>query len=306
MLTQSLLAEEEERDIVAALPPALRQALEGYEAALADADLSGNTRRVYRSRVSNFLAWLAEQPDAAAALTDPHRRNRAVDGYQQHLRDQGRAAIGSVRVAIDDFYRHLGLGGAVAGRDPAAPVPTPALTPAELEAVDAVLDAGGPDEAARRRAVVGLMRYAGLNGAEISSLTIADAVLVDDARIAVGGVRPRTVPVHPRLTPALRAWRKVRDRVDAAPDAPLFPNRTGGHLSSRSVTGIVQEVGERAGVTLSPAALHATFAAALIAAGADAAVVAALTGRRPDDPVPPPAPSPAALRTALHRTARRP
>jgi hypothetical protein len=53
-------------------------------------------------------------------------------------------------------------------------------------------------------------------------------------------------------------------------------------------------------VALSPAALHATFVAALRATGADAAVVAALTGRRPSDPRPPPSPSPA----ALHRYAR--
>lgn len=292
--------------MTAALPPKLRQALEGYEAALAGADLSDNTRRVYRSRVSNFLAWLAEQRDAAAALTDPHRRNRAVEGYQKHLRDQGRAAIGSVRVAVDDFYRHLGLGGAVAGRDPAAPRSTPGLGVAALVAVDAALGVGGTDEAARRRAVVGLMRYAGLNGAEVSRLTVADVVLVGDALIQVGGARPRKVPVHPQLAPVLRAWRKLRDRTGATSGEPLFPNRAGGHLSARSVTGIVQGVGEQAGVALTPAILHATFVAGLRDAGADAAVVAALSGRRPSDPPRPTAPSVAALRAAIRRTARPP
>jgi hypothetical protein len=58
-------------------------------------------------------------------------------------------------------------------------------------------------------------------------------------------------------------------------------------------------------VPLSPAALHATFIAALQASGADAAVVAALTGRRPIDPLPAAPPSAAALHTALRRSARR-
>jgi site-specific recombinase XerD len=298
--------DDEDSEPVAVLPVPLRRALETYATALAAADLSDSTRRVYRSRVSNYLAWLAAQSAAAVALTDPHRRNAAVRDYQDHLRTIGRAdtAINSVRVALDDFYRRRGLGSAVAERRAATAVVPAPLTAATQQAVDAVLDQGPRAVASRRRAVVDLMRYAGLGGAEVAGLAVADVHLGGEPRVRVAGVRPRTVPVDPRLRTALRSWVKVRAQAGAPPDGALFPNRSGRHLSARAITGIVQDAGDRAGVRLSPAVLQATFAAALWAAGVEAAVVAALTGRRSATPMQPSPPSAATLRAAVRAASR--
>lgn len=297
-----------EPDIVANLPAELRDALDRYARELDDGGLSPNTRRVYRSRVSNFLSWLAAWPEPEAALTDPHARNAAVAGYQRHLTERGRtaSAVNAIRVAVDDFYRQLGLGAAVAPRYTPAPATATALDQDALAAVDAVLSGGGPDDAVRRRAVVQLMCYAGLNGAEVAALDVDDVEWKGDLRVHVRGPRARTVPLHPELASALRAWRKLRDNSPHAQDfAALFPNRAGRRLSARSITGIVQEAGERAGVPLSPDRLRATFAAALRQAAVDPAVVAVLTGRRAAHPEPPPVPSPAALRAAMHRLGQR-
>jgi hypothetical protein len=153
-----------------------------------------------------------------------------------------------------------GRSGEEAYRGRRVPPEQAALSAAQLAAVDEAFGAAGPDTP-RRRAVVGLMRYAGLTGAEVAALTIAEVILVGDARIEVGGGRARTVPVHPDLAPMLRAWYQLRDIRGAMPGDPLFPNRTGGHLNARSITGLVKKVGEQAGLALSPAALHALFLA---------------------------------------------
>jgi site-specific recombinase XerD len=304
MLTQLLPMEDEEPEIVADLPPALREAFDGYTRGLADAELSDNTRRVYRSRVSNFLSWLTSRADQQPALTDPHARNAVVQDYQRYLNEQGRtaSAVNAIRVAVDDFYRHLGLGSAVASRRRVTPTPPPALEPDALAALDAALAAAAADDAPRRRAVIQLMRYAGLNGAEVAALDVSDVDLTGEPGVRVHGARARTVPLHPELVAALRAWRRIRDTgTERERSAALFPNRSGRHLSARSITGIVQEAGELAGVPLSPDRLRATFAASLRQVGADAAVVAALTGRRITEHDRPAAPSATVLRAAVRR-----
>src|SRR5437773_1536354 len=98
--------------MAAALPARLREALDGYGATLEDTSLSASTRRVYRSRVAGYLAYLAGRARPALALRDPHARNEAVGAYQRHLREHGRAAsaVNATLVAVDHFYRHLGLG----------------------------------------------------------------------------------------------------------------------------------------------------------------------------------------------------
>lgn len=304
MIARSLVPEAEDL-IVAALSPRLREALAGYVQALdaAKPPLAPSTRRVYQSRVTGYLGWLNGRGNAAAALRDPGARNAAVTEYQRWLRDEqerATSAVNAVLTAVDDFYRRLGLGAAVITRDAVTPNPSASLPPATLRAVEAALGGEGmsADEAARERAVVDLMRFAGLAGAEIAALDVTDVRLPDAetpdaaASIHTGGRGGRDLPAHPTLVASLRAWLAARASWPGVEDSPaLFVNRTGGRLSARFVTMIVQQLGARAGVELGPAVLRATFAEQLAAADVAPAAVAALTGRRvPDRPEPPPFP----------------
>jgi site-specific recombinase XerD len=304
MIAPSLPPVDEDLEIVATLPPRLREALDGYSRALDEADLAPSTRRVYLSRVIGYLDWLTESDEAGRALRDPLARNRAVSAYQRWLRDeQGRApsAVNAVLVAVSDFYRHLGLGAPVVARDQVTAVGTPGLDRAAVAAVEESLGTGaGSAEAAREAVIVALMRYAGLSGPEVAALDVDDVrVAGDDAQVRVAGRAARDVPLHSKLAAALRAWLRARaDWPGAAGTPALLLNRFGERLGARSVTGIVAQVGSRAGVEVSPAALRATFAETLDAAGVSAGVIAALTGRR----VPGyDAPSPTALRAAVRR-----
>lgn len=303
MIARSLVPEAEDQ-IVAALSPRLREALNGYVQALdaASPPLAPSTRRVYQSRVTGYLSWLHERGNAAAALRDPAARNTAVTEYQRWLRDEQQRAVSAVNAvltAVDDFYRRLGLGAAVITRDVVTPNPSAGLPAQALRAVNAALGGEGmsAEEAARERAVVDLMRFAGLSGAEIAALDVTDVRLPDAetaeaaARIHIGG-GGRDLPLHPDLLASLRVWLTARANWPGAEGSPaLFVNRTGGRLSARFVTMIVQQLGERAGVELGPAVLRATFAERLAAADVAPAAVAALTGRRvPDRREPPPFP----------------
>lgn len=288
MITPTSATEDEETAIVATLPQALREAFEGYVQALDVADLASSTRRVYRSRVAGYLGWLTGTPKPAAALRQPQARNEAVSGYQRWLReDQQRAesAINAVLTAVDHFYKHLGLGAAVVSRDVPAPATTAPLSAAERATVDDGLGTGTLGEAARERVVVHLMLYAGLSGAEISALDLGDVHLSGrhGAHLTTPGGTRRTVPLHPALVASARAWLRARRDWPGADASPaLLVNRFGERLGSRSVTGIVQSLGERTGVALTPATLRTTFLASLADAGTDPLVVSALTGRRVD------------------------
>ena len=272
-----------------ALPSRLREALDGYAQALTESGLAANSRRVYRSRVAGYLGWLATTAKPVAALREPHARNEAVAAYQRHLREElGRtsSAVNAVLTAVDHFYRHLGVGDAVVSRELVTPALVPALDDAGLQRLLSALAAGGSADAVRERAVVKLMLYAGLGGAEVSALDIAAVQLAaaGGPQVSVGGRAARIVPLCAELAAELDAWVRVRADWPGAEDSRvLFVSRFGERLGSRSVTDLVQRVGVRAGVAVSPAVLRATLAQSLYAAGASRAAVAALAGRRGAD-----------------------
>lgn len=100
-------------------------AFAGYTAAVSapGGPLDPDTVRAYCSRVRQFLAWLADAVDTGAVdgdpLTDRHARDGAVRDYRTHLLTVAKRKLSTVNAhltAVDDFYRHLGLGPAVVKR----------------------------------------------------------------------------------------------------------------------------------------------------------------------------------------------
>lgn len=289
--------------MVPALPARLREALDGYTAALDASTLSASTRRVYRSRVAGYLAYLAGRGPSAAALRDPHARNDVVAGYQAHLRQQGRvtAAVNAVLVAVDHFYRHLGLGDAVVARDPVVAPVSAALSRSARRAVVAPVATATSPTAVRDLTVLTTAFYTGAAGVGLAALDVDDVELD-----TVGGpllrLPGRAVPVPPDLGRLLRRWLRMRAQWPPADGCTaLFLNRFGGRLGARSVTEVIARAGDAAGVQVSPAILRATFAAVLREAAAADEVVAVLTGRARAGAA---AADPAILRAVIRRTAR--
>ncbi|HKT05681.1 MAG TPA: tyrosine-type recombinase/integrase [Rugosimonospora sp.] len=264
--------------MVVGLPARLREALDGYTAALDGSTLSASTRRVYRSRVAGYLAYLAGRRQPAAALRDPHARNEAVAGYQAHLRERGQAtaAVNAALVAVDHFYRHLGLGDAVVARDSVVASPPAALPRSARRVVVAPAATAGSPVAVRDLAVLTTAFYTGSAGAVVAVLDVDDV----DLDGAVLRLPVRSVPVPPDLVRLLRRWLRVRAQWPPVGGcSALFLNRFGGRLGARSVTEVIARSGDGIGVRVSSAVLRATFADVLREAGAADEVVAVLTGR---------------------------
>ncbi len=106
-----------------------------YHAELARLPLADNTRRAYRTRVANLLAWLVSADlDGGDPLADPHARDYAVRDYTRYLRVVGKkepATINAVLAALDHFYRWRGLGPPNARRQDLPQLAPRALEPAE-------------------------------------------------------------------------------------------------------------------------------------------------------------------------------
>ena len=85
-----------------------------YEGWLSRQPLSANTKRAYRTRVSQYLEYLAATPvEYGDPLEDLHARDYAVRDYKSYLKAVRKAKPSSVNLslaAIDNFYLFLGMG----------------------------------------------------------------------------------------------------------------------------------------------------------------------------------------------------
>jgi integrase/recombinase XerD len=125
----------------------------------------------------------------------------------------------------------------------------------------------------------------GLRVSELTSLTCADAHLGTGAHLrCVGkGRKQRCTPLPRPTARLLRQW--ITDR-HAAPGDPLFPNRTGGHLSRDAVADLLDKYVPTAAAacptlaskTVTPHTLRHTAAMRLLHAGVDTSTIALWLG----------------------------
>lgn len=256
------------------------EVLAAYRAHLARSALAPPTQRAYGRHVRDFLAYLAEHPEHDQALVDAHGRDWATRDFRSSLRDARRApaTVNLALAAVNDLYRHLGLGPARARRD-AIPQPAPrALSDAELRRLLRILEAR---ERPRDRAVVALAAFAGLRVAEIAGLELDDvAISARTGRVRVRrgkGDTYREVPLPAEARSALGAWLAARGAIDAP---ALFPGPNGRALSVRALHRAVAGAGKAAGLELSPHPLRHTYVTRLVRRGVDLVTVAELAGHR--------------------------
>jgi len=148
-----------------------------------------------------------------------------------------------------------------------------------LGKMEEVLDGADPRRpalSARDLALVELLYGAGLRAGEAHALNASDLDVVNglvEVRIGKGG-RPRRVPMGREALRAVQAM-----GIPSASDAPLFRNRRGGRLSTRSIRRIVKKIGVAHGLpSLHPHALRHSFATHLLDQGADLRSIQELLG----------------------------
>jgi integrase/recombinase XerC len=138
----------------------------------------------------------------------------------------------------------------------------------------------------RDRAIIELLYSSGIRVGELAGLNMIDIDFAGGLLKVKGkGRKERIVPVGGPALSALEAYLKKREelikgRVEHYPEAPVFLNRTGTRLTTRSVGRIIDKYVALSGVNrkISPHVLRHTFATHLMDAGADLRVIQELLG----------------------------
>lgn len=249
---------------------------------------SPHTLRAYRRDLDDWIRFMAP-PGRAAAARDERlvvdATTRDVRGWLAALHARGLDPVSIARklAAVRSFYRFLARRGAVRrnpGREVRAPRPARKLVTFLLtEEANAVVDARGLGGDARVRdvAVLELLYATGLRVSELAGL---DLEALDretrTVRVLGKGSKERMVPYGAPAARALDAYLGRR----ATARGPVFVNRRGGRLSTRSIHAIVRRAARAAGVTrrVSPHTLRHTFATHLLDRGADLRMIQELLG----------------------------
>src|SRR5664279_2698014 len=110
-----------------------------YERWLGRQPLAERTRAAYTAQVRGFVSWLAASEHGAAALSEARVRDWAVRDYKRFVQAAPRrwapSSVNQALAALDNFYRHLGVGGPAVARERLARVAPRALETSEQRAL---------------------------------------------------------------------------------------------------------------------------------------------------------------------------
>jgi integrase/recombinase XerC len=145
---------------------------------------------------------------------------------------------------------------------------------------------GDDPQEARDRAILETLYSAGMRVSELVGLTDGDLDFAAGiVRIRGKGKRERLSPIGSHAVRALKAWlakRTLSPRVLAGREAPVFTNRFGTRLTTRSVARMLEKYLRETGLDgrTSPHTLRHSFATHLLDRGADIRSVQELLGHK--------------------------
>jgi integrase/recombinase XerC len=275
----------------------LSRAIEGFESYLADERrFSPRTVLAYRTDLKRFTDfWQREFGEAAASRARLSRVDTlAVRSYLAALHRAGlkNRSIARHLSTLRSFFRwacregHVEKNPAKVLASPRLPRSLPrAMTLADTESLLAASEEDAIPE--RERALFELLYATGMRVSEAAGLDLEDVDLSSRLLRVVGkGSKERIVPFGEEAEDALRAYLPVRSALRRGAGAgdggaePLFVNRRGGRLTTRSMARLLKKRLSAAGLPqdISPHALRHTFATHLLQAGADLRSIQELLG----------------------------
>lgn len=258
----------------------------------AEENASQHTVRSYRSDLRQLLAFLAARTGLEAEAVSCIALDRdALRAFAvERLRANRRSSVARKLSAVKRLVRHLLDAGALVA-DPTAAVRAPRpdrRLPNHLSVDDTfrLLDAPAADTPAGRRdrALLEVAYSCGLRVSELVGLDWGD---IDGdlalVRVRGKGRKERLVPIGATALAALASYRTVIPELcgRTPPDPrPVFLNRRGGRLTTRSVARFVDHYTLAGGVAgkVSPHALRHSFATHLLGAGADLRAIQEMLG----------------------------
>jgi integrase/recombinase XerC len=253
---------------------------------------SPHTIKSYREDLHALAEYLADgngQSPAPGSVTTNELR-----GFVSALHDAGYAKSSiSRRMASVRSFMRFGQREGWAKSNPAKALRNPRKSrklPHFLttEEVGKLLAAPKGDSAAaiRDRAILETLYSAGLRVSELVGLTDGDLDFAAGiARIRGKGKRERLAPIGSYAARALKRWlevRKLSPREKTGREAPVFTNKFGTRLTTRSVARMLEKYLKETGLDqrTSPHTLRHSFATHLLDRGADIRSVQELLGHK--------------------------
>ncbi len=250
------------------------------------------TVKSYREDLTSLLEYLAEED---GSLPTPARVSTTdLRGYVAALHEAGyaRTSIARRLASLRSFFRFAQREGLVE-HNPAKPLRNPRrqrklphfLTTTEIQQL---LSAPAKTSVAglRDRAILETIYSAGLRVSELVGLNLGDLDLIEGVvRVRGKGRRERLAPLGRYAVRALNAYLRRREPAADLPpgrDAPVFLNRFGKRLTSRSVARMLEKYLRQTGLDdrTSPHTLRHSFATHLLDGGADIRSVQELLGHK--------------------------
>jgi len=262
------------------------------DALAAEKGYSASTCRAYRHDIEEFFSILKayRATDGEKEANIPLPEPGSVTGlmiryYLGNLHEKNKkVTIARKLSSLRSFFKFLIKQGVV-DENPAESVITPNLP---VDDVFRLLDSIETKTVlkSRNRAMFETLYSCGIRVSELAHLDVGD---IDSAsrviRVIGKGNRERLLPIGRKALAAIFDYRKKLKAESTGADddsGPLFLNKNGTRLTTRSIARILDKTAKECGlaIPISPHGLRHTFATHMLDAGADLRVIQELLGHK--------------------------
>ena len=247
---------------------------------------SENTVQSYRRDLMQMITYLEEKEIREAAKVT----KTSLHGYILHMEEQGKAAttISRMMAAMKAFFNYECMQACIR-RNPAESLHAPkvekkAPVVLSVDQVSAHLaqPSGQTPKEIRDKAMLALLYATGIRVSELIGIQMEDINMNIGFLVCRDGERERTIPFGRSAKAALEEYLEhARNELLRGKGSDyFFVNCTGGAMSRQGFWKIIKYYGEKAGIEedITPHTLRHSFAAHLIARGADMRAVQTILG----------------------------
>ena len=247
---------------------------------------SENPVQSYRRDLMQMITYLEEKEIREAAKVT----KTSLHGYILHMEEQGKAAttISRMMAAMKAFFNYECMQACIR-RNPAESLHAPkvekkAPVVLSVDQVSALLaqPSGQTPKEIRDKAMLALLYATGIRVSELIGIQMEDINMNIGFLVCRDGERERTIPFGRSAKAALEEYLEhARNELLRGKGSDyFFVNCTGGAMSRQGFWKIIKYYGEKAGIEedITPHTLRHSFAAHLIARGADMRAVQTILG----------------------------
>lgn len=241
-------------------PASLSRYLDQYSLWLERTCPSPHTRRIYLSRVKQFLRVISDPnlfPLSGLDIHEPNTWTVAINAYKLSVQQEVKpSTINAALNGIQNFVRFLKLGNAVRMQHVCLPYQLKTLTIADQQRFITALR---QSENAKHRAIGMLLFSTGIKVGQLTALDLHDISLKEDrGTLFLKQDGNLEIALSQPVVQALREWLGERKQL-AKNDRALFLNQRGKRLATSTIDPLIRKMGTQARLYVSPQVLRHTF-----------------------------------------------